>query len=107
MTFLAVGNAPDTAYVITRNGSDKDGIYEFDLTSKSLGKLAVEFVGAKAFNERQLREGIARQIRTIEESGGNPCPPIIVGLLNSTGKRNLLTRRIRRFDSVTLSLTTV
>ena len=36
---------------------------------KSMGKLAVSFVGAKAFNERQLREGIARQVRTIEESG--------------------------------------
>lgn len=36
---------------------------------KSRGKLSVEFVGAKAFNERQLREGIARQIRTIEDSG--------------------------------------
>ena len=38
---------------------------------KSMGKLAVEFVGATAFDARQLREGTARQIRTIEESGLN------------------------------------
>ncbi len=35
---------------------------------KSIGKLAVTFIGASAFNEKKLREGIARQIRTIEES---------------------------------------
>jgi len=33
------------------------------------GKLQVEFVGASAFDERRLREGIARQIQTTEEFG--------------------------------------
>ena len=33
------------------------------------GKLAVQFSGATAFKEKQLREAIARQIATIEESG--------------------------------------
>jgi outer membrane protein insertion porin family len=33
------------------------------------GKLQIEFAGTSAFNHRQLREGIARQIQTIEEYG--------------------------------------
>jgi outer membrane protein insertion porin family len=33
------------------------------------GKLQLEFAGTSAFNERTLREGIARQIQTIEEYG--------------------------------------
>ena len=38
-------------------------------TSRKPGKLQVEFVGASAFKSRQLREGIARQIQSIEEFG--------------------------------------
>jgi len=33
------------------------------------GELQLEFAGTSAFNERKLREGIARQIQTIEEYG--------------------------------------
>jgi outer membrane protein insertion porin family len=33
------------------------------------GKLQIEFAGTSAFNHRQLREGIARQIQTIEDYG--------------------------------------
>ena len=38
---------------------------------KTTGKLTVQFVGAAAFDEKKLREAIARQIVSIEESGLN------------------------------------
>jgi outer membrane protein assembly complex protein YaeT len=37
--------------------------------SPKRGKLQIEFAGASAFNQRELREGIARQIQAIEEYG--------------------------------------
>ncbi len=36
LSFLAIGNRPDTAYVMTRNGGDKYGIYEFDFKTKAV-----------------------------------------------------------------------
>lgn len=36
LAFLGVGNRPDTAFVSTRNGGDKEGIFEFDFKSKSV-----------------------------------------------------------------------
>jgi len=37
--------------------------------ARKRGKLQLEFAGTSAFGQRQLREGIARQIQTIEEYG--------------------------------------
>lgn len=42
LSFVTMGNQPDTAYVITRNGGDKDGVYEFNLRSKALGRLVFQ-----------------------------------------------------------------
>jgi len=36
--FVAVSGGSDTAYVMTRNGGDKFGVYEFDLNAKTLGR---------------------------------------------------------------------
>lgn len=36
--FAAVSGRTDTAYVMTRNGGDKFGVYEFDLNAKTLGR---------------------------------------------------------------------
>jgi len=36
--FLAIGNRADTAYVISRNGGDKYGIYEFDFKTKAISR---------------------------------------------------------------------
>jgi dipeptidyl aminopeptidase/acylaminoacyl peptidase len=36
--FVAMGPKPDTVYVLTRDGGDKLGAYEFDLPTKSLGR---------------------------------------------------------------------
>jgi dipeptidyl aminopeptidase/acylaminoacyl peptidase len=38
VSFLANGNKPDTAYVLTRNGGDKYGVYEFDFRTKAIGQ---------------------------------------------------------------------
>jgi dipeptidyl aminopeptidase/acylaminoacyl peptidase len=37
--FLAMSSQPDIAYVGTRNGEDKLGVYEFSLSAKSIGRL--------------------------------------------------------------------
>jgi len=42
LSFVAVGTQPDIAYVITPNGGDKDAVYEFNLRSKSLGRLVFQ-----------------------------------------------------------------
>ncbi len=39
IAFVAMSNKPDVAYVVTRNGEDKLASYEFNLTTKSLGRL--------------------------------------------------------------------
>lgn len=36
--FAGMGSQPDIAYVVTRAGGDKDGLYEFNLRSKTLGR---------------------------------------------------------------------
>jgi len=36
--FSAIGNRPDTAYVVTRNGGDTRGVYEFDFKTKAIGR---------------------------------------------------------------------
>src|ERR1700704_5397590 len=39
------------------------------LTPEKRGKLQLDFAGTSAFSQRQLREGLARQIQTIENYG--------------------------------------
>jgi dipeptidyl aminopeptidase/acylaminoacyl peptidase len=42
LEFAAMGSQPDIAYVVTRNGGDKKAVYEFNLRSKSLGRLVFQ-----------------------------------------------------------------
>ena len=40
--FIALGSRPDVAYVVTRNGSDRDAVYEYNLAAKALGRLVFQ-----------------------------------------------------------------
>lgn len=42
LTFAGIGASPDIAYVITRNGGDRDALYEFNLQTKTLGRLVFQ-----------------------------------------------------------------
>jgi dipeptidyl aminopeptidase/acylaminoacyl peptidase len=39
LSFEAIGDQPDIAYVTTANGGDKNAVYEYNLRTKSLGRL--------------------------------------------------------------------
>jgi dipeptidyl aminopeptidase/acylaminoacyl peptidase len=59
LSFLAVGNRPDTAYVTTRNGGDKYGIYEFDFNTKGISRQV--FQSQRVDADRLLFDGYSQQ----------------------------------------------